>query len=120
MRTYLRKTEWNAVWLAGLVLAGAVLSVPCSAQAEWFWESWFRPAGMQPVVHSGNGLVVYNNTARSWAHLPSIVYASVPTVDNHYPVYPQHVMSGMPVQTASVPPVVVQSRPYGVYGGGGE
>ncbi|MEO5363129.1 MAG: hypothetical protein H7838_05845 [Magnetococcus sp. DMHC-8] len=117
-RTVCRTTGF-ARWWAGVALVAMAAMVPQAAQADWFWESWFRPA--TPVVGpSGNGLVVYNNAPRSWAHLPAIVYASVPTVDDRYPVYSQQVAAGMPVQTAPVRPVVVQTRPAGVYSGGGE
>jgi hypothetical protein len=108
-----------AVRMAGLVLTWTLLTLPGVAQAEWFWEEWFRPANASaPVVRSGNGLAVYDYTPRSWAHLPAIVYASVPTVEGRYPVQPQHALTGMPVQTTPVRPVVVQSRPHDVYGGG--
>ena len=125
MREFVRKTEWSLVWRVGVVLAGALLSAPGAAQAEGFFDTitgglFASPGVEQPRARAANGLVVYNNASRSWAHLPAIVYASVPTVEGRYPVAPQSVAGGMPVQTEPVRPVVVQTRPAGVYAGGEE
>ncbi|MBF0461140.1 MAG: hypothetical protein HQL87_07075 [Magnetococcales bacterium] len=122
MRTCLRKTKWMGV-LMGVALAGATVVSPRPAHAEgYFWDGWFGggSAAVQSVPHAANGLAIYNTPSRSWAGLPAIVYASVPTTDGHYPVAPQHVVAGMPVQTVPVQPVVVQSKPMGVYRGGDE
>lgn len=121
------KTEWRSVWYAGVVLAGVTLAVPGSALAEGFFDSLLSLGGLlsspgaeQPRVRAANGLIVYNNAPRSWAHLPATVYASVPTVEGRYPIHPQNVAAGMPVQSAPLRPVVVQTRPTGVYAGGEE
>ena len=125
MREYLRKTEWSPVWRVAVVLAGALLSAPGAAQAEGFFDTitggLFASPGVEPPrARTANGLAIYNNAPRSWAHLPATVYASVPTVDGRYPVQPQSMAGGMPVQTTPVRPVVVQTRPAGVYAGGEE
>ncbi|MBF0184787.1 MAG: hypothetical protein HQM06_10425 [Magnetococcales bacterium] len=118
MRREVQGSEKRVVRMAGLLLAWLLLALPGLAQAEWFWEEWFRPAGPPPVVRPGNGLALYDHAPRSWAHLPAIVYASVPTVEGRYPVQGQQALTGMPVHTVPVRPVVVQSRPHDVYGGG--
>ncbi|WP_130471181.1 hypothetical protein [Candidatus Magnetaquicoccus inordinatus] len=118
MRREVQRSGNIAMRLAGLLLAWTLLTLPAVAQAEWFWEEWFRSEAAPAVKRPGNGLAVYDYTPRSWAHLPAIVYASVPTIEGRYPVQAQHALSGMPVQTVPVRPVVVQSRPHDVYGGG--
>lgn len=125
MSNCVRRTEWRSVWRAGMLLAGMTLAVPGSALAEGILDSLFGPGGVlpipgaeQPRTRTANGLMIYNNAPRSWAHLPATVYASVPTVEGRYPIHPQNVAAGMPVQSAPVRPVVVQTRPTGVYAGG--
>ncbi|MEO5340180.1 MAG: hypothetical protein H7837_06640 [Magnetococcus sp. MYC-9] len=118
MATRTGNRGWMGVCLVATLATGAV-TLPRTAQAEWFWESWFSSATPQSVARPG-GLAVYNTPARSWGHLPSTVYASVPTVEGRYPVASQHAAVSMPVQTVPVQPVIVQSRPAGVYGGIGE
>ncbi|MBF0160722.1 MAG: hypothetical protein HQL88_00405 [Magnetococcales bacterium] len=121
MEKTVRRATGVALRLLGVALAGAMVTLPRAAHAEWFWENWFGgPAAEQAARRSGSGLAVYGTPSPSWAHLPSIVYASVPTVDGRYPVPSQHAAVGMPVQTVPLRPVVVQTRPGGVYGGNGE
>lgn len=120
MSECVRKTGWRSVWRAGVVLAGVTLAVPGSVLAEGLFDSLFGSGAEQPRARAANGLIVYNNAPRSWAHLPATVYASVPTVEGRYPVHPQNVAAGMPVQSAPMRPVVVQTRPTGVYAGGEE
>lgn len=120
MHTCIRKTGWKKIWVAGVALASiTAIASPRSAQAEYFLDMLVGSDEVaRPTVGSSkNGLVSYNTTPRSWAHLPATVYASVPTVGERYPVYPQRVVAGMPVQMSPVRPVVVQTRPAGVYGG---
>lgn len=123
MHTCVRKAGWKKMGMVAVVLASVTAVVaPRSAQAEYFLDMWVGSDDVaRPAVNaSKNELVSYNTTPRSWAHLPATVYASVPTVGERYPVYPQHLATGMPVQVNPVRPVVVQTRPAGVYGGIGE
>ena len=117
MKRTVQKASGVALWLVGVALAGAAVTLPRAAHVEWFWEGWLDgPTEEEPAVLSSSGLVVYDTSVHSWAQLPAIVYASVPTMDGRYPVPSQHAAVGMPVQTVSLRPVVVQARPGGVYG----
>ncbi|MBF0583765.1 MAG: hypothetical protein HQL80_05955 [Magnetococcales bacterium] len=129
MADTIRQRGWGRAWLAAVALAGTAATVPQAAQAESLMDALFGPeiVTSAPPARSATAerggkspLVSYNTPSRSWAYLPATVYASVQTLDGRYPVYPQNVVAGMPVQTAPRMPVVMQTRPVGVYGGMGE